>query len=116
SESATTGTSDTGGSSPSRSQSSSTTTGTSVTFSSVGRPVLMPDEIRRLSNKHQLLFMREMPVVLARRTPYFETFGRFLPRHTLVDVLRSTKLLGQQQRALVPYGPAEFNRESPLIE
>jgi type IV secretory pathway TraG/TraD family ATPase VirD4 len=91
--------------------SESTTIGTSTTFSSTGRPVLMPDEIRRISGNQQLLFIRQMPVLLTRRTPYYETFARFLPKHALRDVLASATAL------LAPYGVASLaGGASPLIE
>jgi type IV secretory pathway TraG/TraD family ATPase VirD4 len=101
------------GSSSSTTNSSSTTRGSSVTFSSVGRPVLMADEIRRISGSQQLLFLRQMPVLLSRRTPYFETFKNFRPRHALRDIISSTLLLGKQ-RALVPYSFSNVQRDSPL--
>jgi type IV secretion system protein VirD4 len=103
------------GSSSSSTQSSSTTHGTSVTFSSTGRPVLMPDEIRRIPEGHQILFLRQMPAVLTRRTPYYETFQRFLPRHTLRDILISTKL-STGQRALVPYDSRNLGAAGALVE
>jgi hypothetical protein len=63
----------------------------------------MPDEIRRIPGNQQLLFIRQMPALLTRRTPYYETFKRFLTRHSLRDILLSTKTTGGR-RALVPYG------------
>jgi type IV secretory pathway TraG/TraD family ATPase VirD4 len=128
SESTTTGTSSTtgsssnsgpgggsSGSSSSQSHSSSTTRGSSVTFNSVGRPVLMPDEIRRISGSQQLLFLRGMPVLLARRTPYFQIFAQFAPRHTLSDVFSSARLLGGR-RSLIAYNAANIEVTSPLLE
>ena len=120
SDSNTTGTSSTTGSSSSnghstssrsQTQSTSTTRGSSVTFSSAGRPVLQPDEIRRISGDQQLLFLRQMPVLLTRRTPYFQTFERFLPEHTLGDVLNPGTRLG-----FTSSGPTFDDDSSPLIE
>jgi hypothetical protein len=122
SESTTTGTSHTsgssspgGGSSSSSSTSTSRTFGSSTTFASTGRPVLTPDEIRRISSHQQLLFLRGMPVLMSRRTPYFETFKKFLPQHTLKQILSSTRLLASAP-ALVPYSLSDLNRHSRLIE
>ncbi len=99
----------------STSHSDSTTYGSSVTFSSTGRPVLMPDEIRRIPEDRQLLFLRQMPVVMARRTPYFQTFKRFLPRHTLRDVLTATPAPGEE-RALALYDPSDLGGRGTLLE
>jgi type IV secretory pathway TraG/TraD family ATPase VirD4 len=99
------------GSSNSTTTNKSTTVGSTTTFASAGRPVLMPDEVRRLSGNQQLLFIRQMPVLLTRRTPYYETFDRFLPNHALRDVLRSATT------ELTPYGVASLaGGASPLIE
>ena len=105
----------TSGSSSSTSTSESTTTGSSITFSSVGRPVLMPDEIRRLSETQQLLFVRQMPALLSRRVPYFETFKGFLPSTTLKDVLAGTRKVAGK-RTLVPYGKADLGGRGHLVD
>ena len=99
------------GSSNSTTTNESTTLTSSTTFSSTGRPVFMPDEVRRLSGNQQLLFIRQMPVLLTRRTPYYETFASFLPNHALRDALRSATT------RLTPYGVASLaGGASPLIE
>ena len=67
----------------------------------------MPDEVRRLSGNQQLLFIRQMPVLLTRRTPYYETFASFLPNHALRDALRSaTTRLTPYGSPASPAGPA----------
>jgi type IV secretory pathway TraG/TraD family ATPase VirD4 len=91
----------------------SRTMGTSATFSSTGRPVLMPDEIRRISGRDQLLFVRGMPVLLTRRTPYFQTFERFLPRHSLRDAL-TNRQAGGDQRSLIPVAGGALTTRGPL--
>jgi type IV secretory pathway TraG/TraD family ATPase VirD4 len=78
-------------------ESFSYTKGTGTSFSTTGRPVLMPDEIRRLPANEQLLFLRGMPVLMARREPYFALFRNFVARHSLSAVLRK-----QKQRLLPP--------------
>ena len=88
----------------------STTVTSSTTFSSTGRPVFMPDEVRRLSGNQQLLFIRQMPVLLTRAPPH-ETFANFLPNHALRDALRSATT------RLTPFGVASLaGGASPLIE
>jgi type IV secretory pathway TraG/TraD family ATPase VirD4 len=105
----------TSGSSSSTSTSESVTVGSSTTYSSVGRPVLMPDEIRRLPETQQLLFVRQMPALLSRRVPYFEAFKGFLPKYTLKDVLAASRALAGK-RAFTPYGVANLRGKGHLAE
>lgn len=91
------------GTSSSTTKSFSTTSGTSMTFATAGRPVLMPDEIRRIAGYQQLLFLRELPVFLTQRTPYFQVFQHFLPNHSLRDVL-TNRLTADGKNGIVPFG------------
>jgi type IV secretion system protein VirD4 len=74
--------------------SDSTTSGTSESLgrstsqstSQVQRPLLTPDEVRRLSERDQLLFMRQMHPIRCWRPPYWVAFPS-LPQFTLKEVL-----------------------------
>ena len=101
------------------SASESTTRGWSktVTIATTGRSVLMPDEVRRLPSDRQLLFLRGMPVIMARRTPYFRVFSSFKPLHSLADVLRhSAPVLPRPSHSLVALGIGHFGKPLPLHE
>lgn len=106
-----------GGSNSSNSGTSSSTTvttSTTQTFSTTGRAVLMPDEIRRLPADRQLLFLRGMPVLMARRSHYDDTFRALLPRHSLREVIanRSVRRLADG-RSLRPYDISDAHDPSP---
>ena len=78
----------TGGSSTSTSTGYSTSQArsTSHSASQVQRPLLTPDEVRRLDGDEQILFMRQMHPIRCWRPPYWEIFPS-LPSYTLQDVL-----------------------------
>lgn len=64
--------SSTTGSSHSHSRSRSETRGSSFTLTEMGRPLLRPDEIRRLPASKQIIFVQGFAAILADRPAYYE--------------------------------------------